>query len=102
MFRSLDWKDKRVDINGKNLNNLRFADDVVLIMSLNKLENMLNDLMRKGEEVGLKINLKKTVMIKNDETNKTLRMGNRKIEETEDSIYLGQLISFEQQKQKGN
>jgi len=30
---------------------------------------MLNDLIRKGEEAGLEINLKKTVMIKNDATN---------------------------------
>ena len=55
MFRSLDWKDEEVNINGENLNNLRFADDVILIEeSLTKLGKVSNnDLIRKGEEAGL-------------------------------------------------
>ena len=54
MFRSLDWEDKGVNINGEDLNNLRFADDVILIeKSFTKLEEMLNDPIRKGEEAGL-------------------------------------------------
>ena len=77
MFRSLDWKDKGVNINGEDLNNLRFADDVILIeKSFTKLEEMLNDPIRKGEEAGLEINPKKTITIRNDRTNKKLRIGN--------------------------
>lgn len=31
MFPTLEWENKGVTIDGENLNNLRFADDVALI-----------------------------------------------------------------------
>ena len=45
MFRSFDWDNRRVSINGDKVSNLRFADDVTIIahdpieveLSLNEL-----------------------------------------------------------------
>ncbi len=31
VFRKLEWEDFGINVNGTNLNNLRFADDVILI-----------------------------------------------------------------------
>ncbi|KAL0821242.1 hypothetical protein ABMA28_005847 [Loxostege sticticalis] len=40
VFRKLDWSDKGISIDGERLNNLRFADDIVLISD--NVDDMLN------------------------------------------------------------
>ena len=48
-------------IGGYNLNNLRYANDIVLIAdSREKLQEMLDKIVRYSEEKGLSINLQKT------------------------------------------
>ena len=50
-----------VKINGINVNNLRFADDIVLMaLSEKALQNLLDLINRKGEKFGMEINFKKT------------------------------------------
>lgn len=59
IFKNLDWDKKVIKINGEYLNNLRFADDVVLIASKKEeLENMIRDLHNKVQIAGLNINLR--------------------------------------------
>lgn len=65
-MRSLDWKDRGIKINGEFLNNLRFADNVVLIAG-NLMELIQNaeeflDLCEKG---GLTVNTNKTKFLAN-------------------------------------
>ena len=55
------------------LNNLRFADDIVLIASNpDDLQTMVNELSEKSNEAGLKINLQKTKIMARDTVNISL------------------------------
>lgn len=54
----IDWEEVGVNINCKNLNHLRFADDTVLIAdSINDAALMLEKLYVNSKKVGLKINM---------------------------------------------
>ncbi|GBP23912.1 Retrovirus-related Pol polyprotein from type-2 retrotransposable element R2DM; Endonuclease [Eumeta japonica] len=45
IFRNLDWNENGLNINGENLNHLRFADDLILFSKCPiKLEQMLQQL----------------------------------------------------------
>ena len=51
-----------VVINGRNVNNIRYADDTVLIAETEKdLQHILNRVMKESESFGLALNAKKTV-----------------------------------------
>ena len=51
-----------VKINGVNINNIRYADDTVLIAdSEENLQRLLDITIEKSEEMGLTLNVKKTV-----------------------------------------
>ena len=46
---------------GRNINNLRYADDTTLMVeSEEKLKNLLMKVKEDSEEVGLKLNIQKT------------------------------------------
>ena len=63
ILRSIDGV-KGLKIGGVNLNNLRFADDTVLIAENRKdLQNLLRVVNEKGEAFGMKINVKKTEVL---------------------------------------
>ncbi len=48
--------DKVVNVNGKKMNHLRFADDIVIISEkVDALEEMVSDLNNESKKVGLKI-----------------------------------------------
>ena len=48
-------------IAGKNINNLRYADDSILMAeSEEELKNLLMKLKEESEKVGLKLNIQKT------------------------------------------
>ena len=61
IFRRLDWDRKGININDNQLSYLRFADDIVLTTNnAEGLEEMLNDLNKESNNIGLRINMKKT------------------------------------------
>ena len=49
-----------IKIAGRNINNLRYADDTTLMAESEKLRNLLMKVKEKSEEVGLKLNIQKT------------------------------------------
>ena len=54
-------REEGVKINGRRINNLRYADDTVIITeSEEDLQLLLDDLYSKSKELGLTINTKKT------------------------------------------
>ena len=50
-----------IKISGRNINNLRYADDTTLMAeSEEKLKNLLMKVKEESEKVGLKLNIQKT------------------------------------------
>ncbi|KAI5717819.1 hypothetical protein M8J77_011797 [Diaphorina citri] len=94
IFRNLDWDNMGVSIDGSTLNNLRFADDVVLVASKKEdLKRMLEDLNKESNKHGLSMNYSKTKIL-SPNTNMTIEIKNNQIQSETESIYLGQTISF--------
>ena len=61
VFQNLNWNKKGSNIDCEYLNNLRFADDNILLLEEpQELQNMLTELNKANVKVGIKMNLKKT------------------------------------------
>ena len=57
----LDKAHAGIKIAGRNINNLRYADDTTLIAeSKEELKNFLMKVKEESEKVGLKLNIQKT------------------------------------------
>ena len=48
-----------VKIAGRNINNLRYADDTTLMAESEKLKSLLMKVKEESEKVGLKLNIQK-------------------------------------------
>ena len=58
---SLDEAQDGIKINGKNINNLRYADDTTFMAdSKEDLKNLLMKVKENNEKAGLKLNIQKT------------------------------------------
>ena len=49
-----------IKIVGRNINNLRYADDTTLMAESEELKSLLMKVKEKSEEVGSKLNIQKT------------------------------------------
>ena len=49
-----------IKIAGRNINNLRYADDTILMAESEELKSLLMKVEEESEEVGLKLNIQKT------------------------------------------
>ena len=49
-----------IKIAGRNINNLRYADDTTLMAERKELKSFLMRVKEESEKVGLKLNLQKT------------------------------------------
>ena len=49
-----------IKIAGRNINNLRYADDTILMAESAELKSLLMKLKEESEKVGLKLNIQKT------------------------------------------
>ena len=49
-----------IKIAGRNINNLRYADDTTLMSESEELKSLLMKVKEENEEVGLKLNIQKT------------------------------------------
>ena len=57
----LDEAQARIKNAGRNINNLRYADDTTLMAeSKEELKSLLMQVKKENEKVGLKLNIKKT------------------------------------------
>ena len=102
IFKTLEWEAKGVNINGEQLNNLRFADDIVLLAeSMDDLKTMLQELNSAAKNCGLQMNAAKTKIMSNcnDVTDVDLD-NNSKIKVVNEYVYLGQRISFDKNSQR--
>ena len=56
----LDEAQAGIEISGRNINNLRYADDITLMAESEELKSLLMKVKDKGEKAGLKLNNQKT------------------------------------------
>ena len=59
----MDEAQAGIKIAGKNLNNLRYADDTTLMVESKELKRLLIKVKEVSEKVGLKLNIQKTKII---------------------------------------
>ena len=80
-----------VNVDGENLSNLRFADDVALFNETTKqMEKHLNNLNSESLKVGLKIHKGKTKYMTNHADSEDILIDQQKIEKVTEFKYLGQ------------
>ena len=57
----LDEAQARIKISGRNINNLRYADDITLMAEIEEeLKSLLMKVKEESEKVDLKLNIQKT------------------------------------------
>lgn len=92
----LNWDERGVKINGVQVNHFRFADDFAIVgKSFEEVAEMLKELEKASLQVGLKINTDKTVVMSNIEGPHRIEIGGKPILTTNDFVYLGQTVSFQ-------
>ena len=82
-----------IKIAGRNINNLRYADDNTLMAeSEEELKNLLMKMKDESEKVGLKLNIQKTKIIASSTITSWLINGET-VERVADFIFLGSIIT---------
>ena len=56
----LDEAQAGIKIAGRNINNLRYADDTTLMAESEELKTLLMKVKEESEKIGLKLNIQKT------------------------------------------
>ena len=56
----LDEAQAGIKFAGRNINNLRYADDTTLMAGSKELKNLLMKVKEESEKVGLNLNIQKT------------------------------------------
>jgi Reverse transcriptase (RNA-dependent DNA polymerase) len=98
IFKKLNWQAKGIKIDGSFLNHLRFADDIVLCSSdFHELVEMTRELNHASKQVGLKMNIQKTKIMSQENTEPTI--DNQQIENVSHYIYLGHNITLGKENQ---
>ena len=65
----VDEAQAAIKIAGRNINNLRYADDTTIMAESEELKSLLMKVKEESEKVGLKHNLKKTkIMVSSPRT----------------------------------
>ena len=97
IIRKLEWEEFGLNIHGRRLNHLRFADDIVLISSTtSEASIMLRQLEEASKNVGLRLNRDKTKAMKNKHADSdVIKLGSNEIEEVSNYVYLGQAMNME-------
>ena len=63
----LDDSQGTIKISGRNINNLRYADDITLMAKLKEeLKSLLMKVKEESEKAGLKLNIQKTKIMASD------------------------------------
>ena len=88
----LDEVQAGIKIAGRNINNLRYADDITrMAESEEKLKSLLMKVKVESEKVGLKLNIQKTIMASSPIT--SWQVDGETVETVADFICLGSKIT---------
>ena len=81
-----------IKIAGRNINNLRYADDTTLMAeSVEELKSLLMKVKEESEKVGLKLNMQKTIMASGPIT--SWEIDGETVETVSDFIFCGSKIT---------
>ena len=79
-------------IAGRNINHLRYADDTTLTAGSGKLKNLLMEVKKESEKVGLKLNIQKTKIMASGPIT-SWEIDGETVETVADLIFLGSKIT---------
>ena len=89
----LDKAQAGIKIAGRNINNLRYADDTTLMTeSEEELKSLLMKVKEKSEKVGLKLNIQKTKIMESDPIT-SWQIDGETVETVADFIFWGSKIT---------
>ena len=88
----LDEAQAEIKIAGRNVNNLRYADDTTLMAESEELKSLLMKVKEESEKVGLKLNIQKTKIIASGPTN-SWEINGETVETVSDFIFGGSKIT---------
>ena len=89
----LEEAEAGIKIAGRNINNLRYADDTTLMAeSEEKLKSLLMKVKEESEKVGLKLNIQKTKIMTSGPIT-SWQIGGETVETVADFIFLGSKIT---------
>ena len=90
----LDEAQAGIKIAGRNINNIRYADDTILMAESKELKSVLMKVKDEREEAGLKLNFQKTkIMVSSPITSQ--RIDGEKMETVRDFILGGSKITMD-------
>ena len=82
-----------IKIAKRNINNLRYADDTILMAeSEEELKNLLTNVKEESEKASLKLNIQKTKIIASDPIS-SCEIDGETVETVRDFIFLGSEIT---------
>ena len=91
----LDEQQAGLEIAGKNINNLRYADDTTLMAeNKEKLKNLLMKVKEESEKAGLKLNIQKTKIMASGPIT-SWRIDGDTLETVRDFIFLGSKVTVD-------
>ena len=91
----LDEAQAGIKIAGRNINNLRYADDTTLVVgSKEELNNLLMKVKEESEKVGLKLNIQKTKIMTSGPIT-SWQIDGETVETLADFIFLGSKITVD-------
>ena len=89
----LDEAQVGIKTAGKNVNNLRYADDTTLMAeSKDELKSLLMKVKEESEKVGLKLNIQKTKIMASDPIT-SWQIDGETVEKVADFIFWGSIIT---------
>ena len=81
-----------IKIAERNINNLRYADDIILMAESEELKNLLMKVKEEIEKAGLKVNILKTEIMASG-ANILWQIERKQVEVVTDFIFLGSKIT---------
>ena len=88
----LNEAEARIKIAGRNINNLRYADDTTLMAESEELKSLLMKVKEESEKVGLKLSIQKTKFIASGPIT-SWEIDGETVETVSDFIFLGSKIT---------
>ena len=88
----LDEAQAGIKIAGRNINNLRYADDTTLLAESEELKSLLMEVKEESEKTGLKFNIQKTKIMASGPIT-SWQIDGETMETVRDFIFLGSKIT---------